>query len=320
MTTVEPRPHAGPVSAEDSVFAAPPRPKESPEPPLGDPPAKRGAGRPAWDPITTAGVALALVVALLGGFLGYLAVVSDLQQARTQRLLFDRVSDDLYTDVGPLGGRIDEGTPVGVLDIPAIDVRQVVVEGTTAALLRGGPGHLRNTSLPGQFGNSVLMGKSWTYGAPFGRIGDLRPGQQIHVTTQQGEFTYVVREKKHIDNGDDDAVAPGGAHQLTLVTADSWIRPGGRTAVVADLQGQFQVAEPGRPSAVRDDERGTGGESGAGVALLLWAQALVLAVAGLAWALRRYDRRVTLLLGAPILTAVLWSLYDTAARLLPATV
>ncbi|WTW93275.1 class E sortase [Streptomycetaceae bacterium NBC_01309] len=316
MTTVDPRPDTS-VPPAPGAGGAPAKPTEPTEPHAI--PKKPQESRPAWDPFTIAGVAMGLVVVLLGGFIGYLAVASDLQQARTQRELFDRVSDSFYNDTAPIGGNIKEGTPVAVLEIPAIDLRQVVVEGTTARELRGGPGHLRNTSLPGGFGNSVLMGKAWTYGAPFGRIDGLKPGQRIYVTTQQGDFTYLVREKMHIRNGRDDAISPGGAHQLTLVTADSWWRPRGRTVVVADLQGKFQVAEPGRTRTVRDDEKGTGGESGAGVGLLLWAQALVLVVAVAAWALRRYDRRVTLLLGIPIGTAVLWSLYDTAARLLPAT-
>ncbi|MEU8139102.1 sortase [Streptodolium elevatio] len=313
MTTVDPRPDTAvpPAPGTGGAAARPTEPRTIPR--------KPGDVRPPWDPVTIAGVAMGLVVVLLGGFIGYLAVASDLQQARTQRELFDRVSDSFYNDTAPIGGAIKEGTPVAVLEIPAIDLRQVVVEGTTARELRGGPGHLRNTSLPGGFGNSVLMGKAWTYGAPFGRIDALKPGQRIYVTTQQGDFTYLVREKKHIRNGADDAISPGGAHQLTLVTADSRWRPRGRTVVVADLQGEFRIAEPGRPRTVRDDEKGTGGESGAGIGLLLWAQALALVVAVAVWALRRYDRRVTLLLGVPIATAVLWSLYDAAARLLPAT-
>ncbi|WP_436788287.1 sortase [Yinghuangia sp. YIM S10712] len=275
--------------------------------------------RPAWDPFTIAGVALGLVVALLGGFVLYLATVSDFQQARTQRRLFDRISEDFYNAVGPLGGDIKEGTPIAILDIPSIDLRQVVVEGTTADQLRAGPGHLRNTSLPGGFGNSVLMGKRWSYGAPFGDIDRLKAGQKIQVTTQQGQFTYVVRDEMHVDKGDDDVIAPGGGHRLTLVTADSWVRPDGRTVVVADLQGQFEVAEPGRTRTVGDEEKGTSGEAGAGMALLLWAQAFALVCGVMAWALRRYNRRITLTLGAPTTIAVLWALYDNASRLLPAT-
>ncbi|MCF2528985.1 sortase [Yinghuangia soli] len=293
-----------------------PRPTADPVP---DPCAEAKAARGAWDPFTVAGVALALVLFLLAGFVGYLAVVSDLQQARSQRVLHERISEDFHTDTGPLGGAIREGTPVALLEIPALDLRQVVVEGTTADLLRGGPGHLRNTALPGQRGNAVLMGKAWTYGEPFGDLHKLRRGQIIDVTTQQGRFAYQVRETRRVDEGDDDVIAPGGPNQLTLVTTDSWLEPDGRTVVVADLQGRPQIAEAGRPKTVRADEKGTGGESGAGIALLLWAQASVVAAALAAWALRRYDRRITLLLGTPVLIAVVWALYDTAARLLPAT-
>ncbi|GAA4992165.1 sortase [Yinghuangia aomiensis] len=305
MTTVDPRP----------ASLRPPLDKEPPG--SADRPA--GPGRPSWDAFTIAGVAFGLVVVLVGGFVGYLATVSDLQQARAQRVLYREISETLHDDTGPLGGNIKEGTPVALLEIPDIDVRQVVVEGTTAAQLRDGPGHLRNTALPGQYGNSVLMGKAWTYGGPFGRLDRLKRGQSIRVTTQQGEFTYVVRDHKNVGNGHDDVIAPGGAHQLTLVTADSRLRPGGRTVVVADLQGAFQLAESGRTTKVRADERGTGGEAGAGMALFLWAQALLVVVAATTWALRRYDRRVTLLLGAPVILAVVWALYDTAARMLPAT-
>lgn len=306
MTTVDARP----------AFTAPPPPRAAGRP---EPPDRPAAGRPSWDPFTVAGVAFGLVVLLVGGFIGYLATVSDLQQARTQRVLYGEISETLHDDTGPLGGNIKEGTPVALLEIPDIGVKQVVVEGTTAAQLRGGPGHLRNTALPGQFGNSVLMGKAWTYGGPFGRLDRLKRGQTIHVTTQQGEFTYTVRERKNVGNGHDDVIAPGGAHQLTLVTADSWLRPGGRTVVVADLQGAFQIAESGRTTTVRADERGTSGESGAGMGLFLWAQALLAVVTAAAWAMRRYDRRVALLLGTPVALAVIWALYDAAARMLPAT-
>lgn len=330
MTTPDLTKPGAPTSATAVAIATAPTapPQEPAQPAPVQAPTTGGSGpgtkpasatRPAWDPFTTAGVAFGLIVALLGGFVLYLATVSDFQQARTQRQLFDRISEDFYNAVGPLGGDIEEGAPIAILEIPSIGLKQVVVEGTTAKQLRSGPGHLRNTSLPGGFGNSVLMGKQWSYGGPFGDINRLKNGQKIQVTTQQGAFTYIVSDKKHVGEGDDDVIAPGGNHRLTLVTADSWIRPDGRTAVVADLQGQFQVAEPGRTKTVGEEEKGTSGEAGAGMALLLWAQALAVVCGAMAWALRSYDRRVTLVLGAPTTIAVLWALYDTASRLLPAT-
>ncbi|MGC0420278.1 sortase [Embleya sp. AB8] len=285
------------------------------------PPATAGASRTgSADPYTIAGAAVALIALLIAGFVGYLYVVSDIQQARDQSILADKLSDELYRDVGPLGGDIGKGEPVAMLRIPAIGLRQVVVEGTTADSLAKGPGHLRTSGLPGQGGHSVIMGRSYTFGGPFQDLGDLRVGQRIEATTQQGEFTYKVVERKHVSNGKDDVLAPGRENRLVLITADSWIRPGGRTVVIADLQGPPKPQEGRRPQGLRADEKGTGGYAGAGVRLLLWAQAFTLVLVVLVWALRRNpDRRVTLLLGTPVVLAVVWALYESAARVLPAT-
>jgi len=292
----------------------------TPSPASADPPRATPTHPPAWDPFTVAGAALAMIALLVAGFVGYLYVVSDIQQARDQSILADELSDTLYRDVAPLGGDIAKGTPLAMLRVPAIDLEQVVVEGTGADTLAKGPGHLRTSGLPGQGGHSVIMGRAHTFGGPFDDIGSLRIGDRIETTTQQGDFTYRVVERRHIDNGRDDVLAPGPENRLILVTADSWIRPGGRTVVIADLDGDPRPQEGRRPQGLRADEKGTAGHSGAGVRLLLWAQAFALVAGVLAWALRRrHDRPVTLLLGVPVVLAVLWALYESAARVLPAT-
>ena len=48
-------------------------------------------------------------------------------------------------------------------------LEQVVVEGTASGDLLAGPGHRRNTVLPGQVGTSAVFGRASTYGAPFAR-------------------------------------------------------------------------------------------------------------------------------------------------------
>jgi sortase A len=310
-----------PATAPATAPATEQAPANAPAGVGGQPPAnaaKPQAGRA--DPYTIAGASVALLALLIAGFVGYVYVVSDIQQARDQSILADRLSDELYRDVGPLGGNIDKGNPVAMLRIPAIGVRQVVVEGTTADSLAKGPGHLRTSGLPGQGGHSVIMGRAHTYGGPFRDLSRLRVGQRIEATTQQGEFTYKVVERRHVANGKDDVLAPGRENRLVLITADSWIRPGGRTVVIAELQGAPKAQEGRRPQGLRADEKGTGGYADAGVRLLLWAQAFTLVLVVLVWALRRHpDRRVTLLLGTPVVLAVVWALYESAARVLPAT-
>ena len=84
------------------------------------------------------------------------------------------------------------GDPVSRLTIPSIGVDKVVVEGVQVDDLRQGPGHYTSTPLPGQPGNAAIAGHRTTYGAPFHKIDELVPGDEIQVQTFQGTFTYRV--------------------------------------------------------------------------------------------------------------------------------
>jgi len=84
------------------------------------------------------------------------------------------------------------GEAIARIVIPAIDVRKVVVEGVKVEDLRNGPGHYKSTRIPGHKGNSGVAGHRTTYGAPFNRIDELLPGDEINVRTVQGFFTYRV--------------------------------------------------------------------------------------------------------------------------------
>lgn len=86
----------------------------------------------------------------------------------------------------------DQGSAIARIQIPAIDVDKTVVEGVRVSDLRKGPGHYPTTPMPGQAGNAAIAGHRTTYGAPFGELDKLEPGDQIIVTTIQGQFTYEV--------------------------------------------------------------------------------------------------------------------------------
>jgi sortase A len=86
-----------------------------------------------------------------------------------------------------------EADVVGTISIPRIGLLdKKFVEGVSKADLRAGPGHYQGTSFPGQAGNSAIAGHRTTYGAPFNRIDELSPGDQIIVSTRQGRFVYEV--------------------------------------------------------------------------------------------------------------------------------
>ncbi len=167
------------------------------------------AAGPREQILRAVGVALILLGAFVLGFAVYLYGLSGVQEARSQSVLYQRLQGELANQVAPLGSAAPgapaatpgspgiplatPGVPVAILRIPAIGVHDlVVVEGTSPEDLTLGPGHLNDTPLPGQAGVSEIFGRRATFGAPFARLAQLRPGDVIQVITGQGTSTYRV--------------------------------------------------------------------------------------------------------------------------------
>ena len=84
------------------------------------------------------------------------------------------------------------GEWAGRIRIPAIGVDYIFVEGTDRDELKKGPGHYPATPFPGTIGNAAIAGHRTTYGAPFGNVDKLKPGDEIIVDTVAGTFTYKI--------------------------------------------------------------------------------------------------------------------------------
>ncbi|MFJ4189934.1 sortase [Kitasatospora sp. NPDC089509] len=267
-------------------------------------PARRRFLQGAW--------AVSLAAALVLGFVGFLFTLSDIQERHYQSTAYKTFQDQLARAVAPTGSAAD-GDPVALVDIPAIGLHQtVVVEGTTGRDLMRGPGHRRDTALPGQSGVAVLFGRGATFGAPFAELSKLRVGDRIETTTGQGKATYVV----NVYGDGDHPITDPARNRLVLVTGDSdWI-PGSTVMIGARLEGDPQQNPGGRPATVPYD-KALAADKGALATLQLWSLGLLGAVAG-ALLLARYWRRSTAYLSsAPVVGALLWAVYENAAALLP---
>ena len=72
------------------------------------------------------------------------------------------------------------------IHIPKIGLDRAVVQGVGVPDLRKGPGHYPDSPMPGQLGNAAIAGHRTTYGAPFNRIDELAPGDEITIVTVVG--------------------------------------------------------------------------------------------------------------------------------------
>jgi LPXTG-site transpeptidase (sortase) family protein len=225
----------------------------------------------------------------------------------------------------PVGQRDDAGnllhlgTPVAVIRIPRIGVREVVSEGTTAEVLTAGPGHRRDSVLPGQAGTSVLMARRAAYGGPFARIGELRHGDLITVATGQGEHTFRVLETRRAGERQPPPLVKGQG-RLTLMTADGpAYLPTDVFRVDAALASDTQPAPPAaiRSGALPPSELAMGIDQAVLTPLVLWAQLLLVAAVAVVWIRYRVGRWHAWVIGVPVIAALGLTVADHAAGLLP---
>lgn len=268
----------------------------------------------------------AVVVLILSfSFLLQLLFVSRLQYSASQQARFDAFRSALANGTVPIGPadrddvELAAGTPIALLEIPAIDVADVVVEGTRAADLFGGPGHRRDTPLPGQVGVSALFGRRSTYGGPFSRLEELGPGAEITVTTGQGTFEFEVdgvrREGDPVPAGRSD-----GSSWLELATADgSALIPDGVVRVDARLIGDAVGGAARVLSAVElpPEERVMAGDARTLWAFALWLQALIGVAVLAVWSWHRWGRPQTWIVFIPPMLLVGLATSGEAAQLLP---
>jgi len=80
-------------------------------------------------------------------------------------------------------------------------------------------GHFPQTAKAGQKGNFCLAGhRSYTYSEYFNRLDEINKGDEIFVKTREGEYKYIVFEKKTVLPSEYSVLDSTKDATLTLVT------------------------------------------------------------------------------------------------------
>jgi sortase A len=274
--------------------------------------------------VRLAGQAICIVAALALCLVAQLTLLGVLSHNRDQDRAYNAFRVQLANATAPVGGLdgdrrlLADGTPMAILAIPKIGLREVVGEGTSPETLKSGPGHRRDTVLPGQVGACVLLGRRAAYGGPFGAISTLSVGDEITVTTGQGAQSYRVSGVRRAGSPQPKELARGEG-RLTLVTADGpEFLPSDVLRVDARLTSTAYPTAGAPPAmAVRDAEQPMAEDSSAIVPLVAWGLVLCAAVAGVVYLRQRAGRWHSWVVGVPLLGALGLTVADQAASLLP---
>jgi sortase A len=249
-----------------------------------------------------------------------LLVLGGVSQARSQELLYGEFRVQLAAMTAPME-TTDPGEPVALLRARSIGLDQVVVEGTASGDLLAGPGHRRDTVIPGQVGTSVLYGRAATYGAPFGDITSLKAGDELETVSAQGTTTWSVIGVRHEGDPLPQPLATGAA-RLTLVTAEGangTTSPlaAGRTVYVDAEAAKGFPSPPRSAAAVPDSEKAMATDPRAWPLLALCLAALVALTLGVIAARQRWSTVLVWVVASPVAIALSWASTDVVMRLLP---
>ena len=272
------------------------------------------------------GISLLILAVTALGFVAWVGLFSSLHYDKAQLNAYDALRVELAMGTAPNGPTspanpaqlLPMGAPVAVLSIPAIGLRTVILQGTTSSVLEDGPGHLRDTVMPGQAGASVILGRQTAYGGPFGGLASLVPGDPIKVVTGQTVASYKVIDLRRAGDPLPPALATG-AGRMVLVTANgSPLAPSGILYVDADETSK-PMPSPGvvLSQYLTTTENAMATEPQAWLPIVLWGQLLVLVAFALSWLWTAWGKWQTWVVAVPAIGFLVLSIADQATRLLP---
>lgn len=104
---------------------------------------------------------------------------------------------------------------IGMLEIPRLRMCDPIVEGDGDRALARGIGHLPDTPLPWEPGNTAVAGHRDTVFRPLARI---RVGDFIAINTEGQRYQYTVRDTRIVEPNDLSVLQDGPVPSLTLIT------------------------------------------------------------------------------------------------------
>lgn len=115
---------------------------------------------------------------------------------------------------------LEEGNVIGIIEIPSIDIRYPVMEGTGSAVLNAGIGHIPETAGIGESGNCVLCGHNGSrYGTFFTPLNQISIGDVVTIIDKKGQaHIYEVTETEVVNPYDNSIKTQGEGKELTLFT------------------------------------------------------------------------------------------------------
>ena len=110
-------------------------------------------------------------------------------------------------------------TPIAIIEIPSIKLKQPVVEGITEDVIKYFLGKFPESTMPGEVGNFAVAGHRVSdFTDAFINLYKVKPGDNVIVTTKDGKYTYKVEESFIVDPDQVEVLESADYEKITLIT------------------------------------------------------------------------------------------------------
>ena len=151
---------------------------------------------------------------LLGVALGCLGTYA-YETVEARRFQAERAAEFARAAMADAPVTVRTGGLVGMLDVPRLNLTTPVIEGDDDTTLKRAVGHLPDTPLPWQQGNSAFAGHR---DGLFRPLKDIKVGDEIRFRTSRAEFRYRVTETSIVTPDDVSVLEHQSQPTLTLIT------------------------------------------------------------------------------------------------------
>ena len=110
-------------------------------------------------------------------------------------------------------------TPVAIMEIPSIKLKQPVVDGITEDVIKYFLGRFPESAMPGEVGNFAVAGHRVSdFTDAFINLYKVKVGDEVIVTTKDGRFTYEVDNSFIVDPDQVEVLDDADYEKMTLIT------------------------------------------------------------------------------------------------------
>jgi sortase A len=110
-------------------------------------------------------------------------------------------------------------TPIAIMEIPSIRLKQPVVEGVTEDVIKYFLGKFPESAMPGEVGNFSVAGHRVSdFTDAFINLYKVKPGDKVIVTTKSGKYTYEVDESFIVEPEQVEVLDTADYEKITLIT------------------------------------------------------------------------------------------------------